>query len=81
MHPPLEHAYAYRFDHERVSVVFSGDTAPSEVLAEFCSRREHAGSRSDVPAGTRKVIFRSSRRSTPDPACASTIRPLRMPHE
>lgn len=35
MHPPLEHAYAYRFDHEHVSVVFSGDTAPSEVLAEF----------------------------------------------
>jgi ribonuclease BN (tRNA processing enzyme) len=35
MHPPLEHAYAYRFDHEHVSVVFSGDTAPSEALAEF----------------------------------------------
>jgi ribonuclease BN (tRNA processing enzyme) len=40
LHPPLTHAYAYRFDPttQSDSVVFSGDTAPTETLAEFASR-------------------------------------------
>ncbi|HEX5043012.1 MAG TPA: MBL fold metallo-hydrolase [Candidatus Polarisedimenticolaceae bacterium] len=31
-HPPIEDAFAYRFDLPGWSVVFSGDTAPSETL-------------------------------------------------
>jgi ribonuclease BN (tRNA processing enzyme) len=34
-HPPIKHAYAYRFDAEDRSVVISGDTAYSPELAEF----------------------------------------------
>ncbi|MDH5672928.1 MAG: MBL fold metallo-hydrolase [Myxococcales bacterium] len=36
-HGSVEHAYAYRFDAEGRSIVFSGDTAPSEALVELCS--------------------------------------------
>lgn len=35
MHPPIADAYAYRFDCPDRSIVFSGDTAPSESLAEL----------------------------------------------
>lgn len=34
-HGNLEHSYAYRFAHSEFSIVFSGDTAPSDNLAEF----------------------------------------------
>jgi ribonuclease BN (tRNA processing enzyme) len=34
-HPPIKHAYAYRFDANDRSVVISGDTAYSPELAEF----------------------------------------------
>lgn len=34
-HPPIKHAYAYRFDARDRSVVISGDTAYSPELAEF----------------------------------------------
>jgi ribonuclease BN (tRNA processing enzyme) len=34
-HPPLEHAYAYRFTTADRRIVFSGDTAYFEPLAEF----------------------------------------------
>lgn len=34
-HPPLEHAFAYRFDHAGSSVVVSGDTAPCAALVEL----------------------------------------------
>lgn len=34
-HPPIEHAYAYRFDTPERSIVISGDTAYSPELAEF----------------------------------------------
>jgi ribonuclease BN (tRNA processing enzyme) len=37
VHPPLTQAYAYRFElkAEGTRVVFSGDTAPTETLADF----------------------------------------------
>lgn len=37
VHPPLTHTYAYRFETKNgdASVVFSGDTAPTERLANF----------------------------------------------
>jgi ribonuclease BN (tRNA processing enzyme) len=35
VHPPLTHAYAYRFDQRDAAVVFSGDTAPTSALADF----------------------------------------------
>jgi ribonuclease BN (tRNA processing enzyme) len=34
-HPPIQHAYAYRFDAHDRSVVISGDTAYAPELAEF----------------------------------------------
>lgn len=34
-HPPIKHAYAYRFDASDRSVVISGDTAYAPELAEF----------------------------------------------
>lgn len=34
-HPPIKHAYAYRFDAKDRSVVISGDTAFAPELAEF----------------------------------------------
>lgn len=34
-HPPIEHAYAYRFDTRDRSIVISGDTAYSPELAEL----------------------------------------------
>ena len=34
-HPPIKHAYAYRFDAKDRSVVISGDTAYSPELAQF----------------------------------------------
>ncbi len=34
-HPPIEHAYAYRFDCADRSIVFSGDTAYLPALADF----------------------------------------------
>lgn len=34
-HPPIEHAYAYRFDSPDRSIVISGDTAYSPELAEL----------------------------------------------
>lgn len=34
-HPPIKHAYAYRFDAKDRSVVISGDTAYAPELAEF----------------------------------------------
>jgi ribonuclease BN (tRNA processing enzyme) len=34
-HPPLEHAYAYRFEANDRTIVFSGDTALHLPLAEF----------------------------------------------
>lgn len=34
-HPPIADAYAYRFDCPDRSIVFSGDTAPSESLVEL----------------------------------------------
>jgi ribonuclease BN (tRNA processing enzyme) len=39
VHPPLTHAYAYRFGRKlrEAAVVFSGDTAPTERLAEFAA--------------------------------------------
>jgi ribonuclease BN (tRNA processing enzyme) len=35
LHPPIEEAYAYRFDVEGWSVVISGDTAPSDALVRL----------------------------------------------
>ncbi len=35
VHPPFRHAFAYRFDCPDRSIVFSGDTAPSEALVEL----------------------------------------------
>jgi ribonuclease BN (tRNA processing enzyme) len=37
LHPPLVHAYAYRFEQKDVAVVFSGDTAPTSALADFAA--------------------------------------------
>jgi ribonuclease BN (tRNA processing enzyme) len=37
VHPPLRHAFAYRFDARHRSVVFSGDTTPVPSLAYFAS--------------------------------------------
>jgi ribonuclease BN (tRNA processing enzyme) len=37
VHPPLEHAYAYRFEQKSITVVFSGDTAPTTALADFAA--------------------------------------------
>jgi len=34
-HPPLRHAFAYRFDTDERSIVFSGDTCYSPELIEF----------------------------------------------
>ena len=34
-HPPIKHAYAYRFDAKDRSIVISGDTAYAPELAEF----------------------------------------------
>ena len=34
-HPPIEEAYAYRFDLPRRSIVISGDTAPSDSLVRL----------------------------------------------
>ena len=34
-HPPIEHAFAYRFDTADRSIVISGDTAPSDSLIEL----------------------------------------------
>jgi ribonuclease BN (tRNA processing enzyme) len=34
-HPPLAHAFAYRFDGADRSIVISGDTAPSEALEKL----------------------------------------------
>ncbi|KRG69664.1 MBL fold metallo-hydrolase [Pseudoxanthomonas dokdonensis] len=34
-HPPITDAYAYRFDCPDRSIVFSGDTAPSDALVEL----------------------------------------------
>lgn len=34
-HPPVEPAFAYRFDYPDRSIVFSGDTRPSENLVEL----------------------------------------------
>lgn len=34
-HPPLPHAFAYRFDTEARSIVISGDTRPLVAMAEF----------------------------------------------
>ena len=34
-HPPIKHAYAYRFDAKDRSIVISGDTAYASELAEF----------------------------------------------
>jgi len=34
-HPPIRDAYAYRFDARDLSVVISGDTAPSEALVRL----------------------------------------------
>ncbi len=34
-HPPLEHAFAYKFASSDAVIVFSGDTAPSAALARF----------------------------------------------
>lgn len=34
-HPPITDAYAYRFDCPDRSIVFSGDTAPSQTLVEL----------------------------------------------
>ncbi len=36
-HPPVAHAFAYRFDTPTRSVVISGDTAPSQRLIEFAT--------------------------------------------
>lgn len=34
-HPPIDEAYAYRFDAKDLSVVISGDTAPSDALVRL----------------------------------------------
>jgi ribonuclease BN (tRNA processing enzyme) len=34
-HPPIQHAFAYRFDGPDRSIVISGDTAPSQALVEL----------------------------------------------
>lgn len=34
-HPPFRHAFAYRFDCPDRSIVFSGDTAPSQALVDL----------------------------------------------
>src|SRR5687768_8175016 len=34
-HPPIEHAFAYRFDTADRSIVISGDTAPSDSLIKL----------------------------------------------
>jgi ribonuclease BN (tRNA processing enzyme) len=39
-HPPIEQAYAYRFDARDRSIVISGDTAYSPELAEFAKGAE-----------------------------------------
>jgi ribonuclease BN (tRNA processing enzyme) len=35
VHPPFKHAFGYRFDCSDRSIVFSGDTAPSQTLIEL----------------------------------------------
>jgi ribonuclease BN (tRNA processing enzyme) len=35
VHPPFRHAFAYRFDCPDRSIVFSGDTAPTQALVEL----------------------------------------------
>ncbi|HEY7817667.1 MAG TPA: MBL fold metallo-hydrolase, partial [Vicinamibacteria bacterium] len=39
-HPPIEHAFAYRFDTENRSIVVSGDTAFSKELLELARGAE-----------------------------------------
>jgi ribonuclease BN (tRNA processing enzyme) len=39
-HPPIQHAYAYRFDARDRSVVISGDTAYAPELARFAKRAD-----------------------------------------
>lgn len=37
VHPPFRHAFAYRFDCPDRSIVFSGDTAPSDALVSLAA--------------------------------------------
>jgi ribonuclease BN (tRNA processing enzyme) len=58
VHPPLEHAYAYRFDEKAsgVSVVFSGDTAPTEALAHFAAGAQTLVHEATYPTALAKAL-------------------------
>lgn len=62
-HPPLAHAYAYRFDEmaSGVSVVFSGDTAPTQTLVDFASGAQTLVHEATYPGALAKAFGASER--------------------
>lgn len=58
MHPPLTHAYAYRFEQQDggAGVVFSGDTAPTGTLADFASGAQTLVHEATFPAALAQAL-------------------------
>ena len=58
VHPPLTHAYAYRFEpkDEGACVVFSGDTAPTQTLADFARGAQTLVHEATFPAALAEAL-------------------------
>jgi ribonuclease BN (tRNA processing enzyme) len=57
-HPPIEQAYAYRFDAKDFSVVISGDTTYAPELAEFAKGADILVHEIMHPAGLERLLKR-----------------------
>lgn len=58
VHPPIEHAFAYRFDAADRSIVISGDTAYSEALADLAKGADVLVHEVIHPAGIEMLLER-----------------------
>ena len=58
VHPPIEHAFAYRFDTADRSIVISGDTAPAPALAELAKGADVLVHEVMHPAGIEMLLKR-----------------------
>ena len=74
VHPPLAHAYAYRFEQKDLAVVFSGDTAPTPALADFAAGAQTLVHEATFPsalaeafrgAGSEQLLSRLARAHSP----------------
>lgn len=59
-HPPITESYAFRFDHDGVSAVFSGDTCYFEPLAAFSAGADVLVHEAMLIAGVDKLVARTA---------------------